>query len=387
MRLAMVGTRGVPARYGGFETAVEEIGSRLASRGHAVTVYCRGAEDPTMREYLGMRLVHLPAVPRRSLETLSHSAISLGHVVARQRPDVAFVFNSANAPLLPLLRARRIPVAVHVDGLEWKRGKWSGSGQQYYRRAESIAVRLGDRLISDAQGIADYYRDEFGIETDVIAYGAPILDDPGTELLASLDLERHGYHLVVARFEPENHVAEILEGYHASSAQQPLVVVGSNPYEGNYDTRIRALAEADERITLTGGLWDQALLNALYANALTYLHGHSVGGTNPSLLRAMGAAAPVLAYDVNFNREVLGETAGFFATTADIARLVEKSEADAEATVSSGQALRERARERYDWDRVTDGYESLAIRLAAGESTHGTASGRRRSARTGGDRP
>nr|WP_212721610.1 glycosyltransferase [Nocardioides dongxiaopingii] len=378
-----MGTRGVPAHYGGFETAVEEIGARLADRGHEVVVYCRGAEDRTLREHRGMRLVHLPAVRRRSLETLSHSALSMGHAVVRHRPDVAFVFNAANAPLVPLLRLRRVPVAVHVDGLEWKRDKWSGSGQRFYRRAESVAVRLGDRLISDAQGIADYYLDEFGIDTDVITYGAPILSDPEPRRLAPLGLERHGYHLVVARFEPENHVLEILEGYRASSAEQPLVVVGSNPYEGAYDARLRAVAGADDRITLLGGVWDQDLLNSLYANALTYLHGHSVGGTNPSLLRAMGAAAPVIAYDVNFNREVLGDGAGFFLTPNDVARMVEKAESTAGETVATGVLLQARARQHYDWDRVAEGYEDLARRLAAGESTRGTASGRRRSSSAG----
>ncbi len=379
MKLAMVGTRGVPARYGGFETAVEEIGQRLAARGHEVTVYCRGGEDSSLREHLGMRLVHLPALRKRSLETLSHSALSLAHAAfAGHRPDVIFLFNSANSPLIPVVRLRRIPVAVHVDGLEWKRDKWSGWGQCYYRQAESVAVRLGDRLISDAQAIADYYHDEFGIETDVIAYGAPVLADPATERLDELGLGRHDYHLVVARFEPENHVLEILEGYHDSQATKPLVVVGSNPYEGDYDRRLRDIADVDDRITLLGAVWDQDLLNTLYANSLTYLHGHSVGGTNPSLLRAMGAAAPVMAYDVVFNREVLGDGPGFFTTPTDVARLVEAAEVDPAATVAAGEGLRDRGARLYDWNRVTDGYEQLAHRLVAGESTRGDASGRRR---------
>ena len=160
LSIAMVGTRGVPARYGGFETAVEEIGRRLSDSGPRVVVYCRtvpGAEPPPPAEHLGMELVHLPAARRRSLETLSHTALSVRHLLAH-RTDAAILFNAANSPLLPALRAARIPVATHVDGLEWKRAKWGVTGRRYYRAAEALAVRWSDALIADAQGIADYYR-------------------------------------------------------------------------------------------------------------------------------------------------------------------------------------------------------------------------------------
>ena len=180
MRIALLGTRGVPARYGGFETAVEEVGRRLADRGHRVVVYCRtaGADAPRPKTHLGMRLVHLPAARKRSLETLSHSALSVAHLLAH-RTDAAIVFNAANSPLLPALRAARIPVATHVDGLEWKRAKWGPVGQRYYRMAESMAVRWSDALIADAEGIAGYYRSEFGAPTTLLTYGAPLIG-PGT---------------------------------------------------------------------------------------------------------------------------------------------------------------------------------------------------------------
>src|SRR3954451_8537551 len=177
MRVALVGTRGVPARYGGFETCVEEVGRRLADRGHDVVVYCRtlpGDSAPPPFEHLGMRLVHLPAARKRSLETLSPSGLSVAHLL-RHRTDAAVVFNAANSPLLPLLRAARIPVATHVDGLEWKRAKWGPAGQRYYRVAEALAVRWSDALIADAQGIADAYRAEFDADTELISYGAPLV--------------------------------------------------------------------------------------------------------------------------------------------------------------------------------------------------------------------
>jgi len=377
MRFAMIGTRGVPARYGGFETAVEEIGRRLVERGHEVVVYCRNAGDRP-GHHLGMELVHLPATHRKSLETLSHTALSVAHLVTHgPRPDAAVVFNAANAPFVPALRARGVPVAVHVDGLEWKRSKWQGAGRRYYRVVEGLAVRWADALIADAEGIARYYASEFRAPTELIAYGAPIQEDPGSSRLDGLGLRTRGYHVAVARFEPENHVREIVEGYTRSAARLPLVVVGSAPYSNAYTAEVAALAAADPRVRLLGAVWDQGRLDELYANALTYLHGHSVGGTNPSLLRAMGAGTAVLAHDVSFNREVLGPEGWFFDGPAALRGLLEEAESRVPEMVATGRALREHARQVYDWEDVTARYESMLGRLAAGQTIHGTATGRR----------
>lgn len=359
----MIGTRGVPARYGGFETCVEEIGKRLAERGHEVTVYCRRVAGESPRdEYLGMRLVQLPAMRRKQLETLSHTALSVRHAFAA-RPDVAFVFNAANAPLLPVLRLRGIPVATHVDGLEWKRQKWSGAGSRYYRAAESLAVRWSDALIADAQGIADYYTDRFGAGSEYIPYGAPILRDLGSDRLAELDLRTREYHLVVARFEPENHIHIAVDGYLRSASEYPLVVVGSAPYAAEYTARIEQLARGHENVRLIGSVWDQRQLDQLYGNALTYIHGHSVGGTNPSLLRAMGASAATSAFDVVFNREVLGEFGRYFTNPDELAALCNAAEADPESTIQRG-CDQIASLYRYDWDDVALKYEQLAARLA-----------------------
>ncbi len=370
MRIALVGTRGVPARYGGFETCVEEVGYRLAERGHDVVVYCRrlggsasgSAPEPT--SYRGMRLVHLGALKRRSLETLSHTGLSVAHL-ARHRTDVAIVFNSANSPWLPVVKMSRIPVATHVDGLEWQRGKWGPTGRRYYQVAERLAVWWSKALIADATGIADYYRDKFDADTDLISYGAPRTQGVGSDRLAELGLHPGGFHLVVARFEPENHVHVIVDGYRKSSATLPLIVVGSAPYADEYTRKVHALA--DDRVRFLGGVWDQELLDQLYANSFTYLHGHSVGGTNPSLLRALGAGAATTAFDVVFNREVLGDSGLYFADAADVARLVEKSEADVEGTRARGQRSADRA-SLYDWDDVADRYEALCRRLVDGRS-------------------
>ncbi len=368
VRIAMVGTRGVPARYGGFETAVEEIGSRLAARGHEVVVYCRGA-DPSP-EYLGMRRIVLPAVRSRTAETLSHSALSVAHLLAH-RTDVALVFNAANAPLLPLLRAARIPAAVHVDGLEWKRGKWGPAGRSYYLRAERAAVRWADVLIADALGIQAYYRERYGAASRFLPYGAPILTDPALHRLRELGLAAAGYHLVVARLEPENHVDVVLRGYLASSCQQPLVVVGSAPYPSAHLAEVEQLAASDDRVRMLGGVWDHELLDALYAGASSYLHGHSVGGTNPSLLRALGAGAGVIAFDVDFNREVAGDAGLYFADDADVTSALKQVEAEPAEAAERAEAGRRSVAERYRWDDVATGYEDLCRQLA-GRSARAT---------------
>lgn len=376
--IAFLGTRGVPAHYGGFETAIEEIGQRLVGRGHDVTVYCRRTGEPSPATYLGMHLVYLPAIQRRSLETLSHTFLSALHLVSsRSRHDAVFVCNAANAPFLPLLRLGRAPIAVHVDGLEWKRAKWQGVGRRYYRIVERLSVRWADALIADAVGIADYYADEFLVPTELLSYGAPILLEAGTARIRHLGLEPKGYHVVVARFEPENHVAEIVAGYRASSAELPLVVVGSAPYAAEYTRRVRELAQGDPRIRLVGAIWDQEQLDELYANALTYVHGHSVGGTNPSLLRAIGAGTAVLAFDVNFNREVLRDIGHYFAAPSELAPLFEKAESDQRQMLEAGELLRDHARRNYRWDDVALGYEALATELRNGHTTRGIATGRR----------
>jgi glycosyltransferase involved in cell wall biosynthesis len=363
MRVALLGTRGVPARYGGFETAVEEVGRRLADRGHEVVVYCRNPGQ-RLSEHLGMELVNLPALRHRAGETLSHTGLSVGHAVTRARPDVAFVFNAANAPFLPLLHAAAIPVAVHVDGLEWRRAKWGPRARSYYRWAEARSARWADAVIADAHGIVEHLESAHGIRARYIPYGAPIVHpEPGR--LAELGLRPGRYHLVVARFEPENHVREIVLGYVGSASRWPLVVVGDAPYADSYRAEVEQAAAGDRRVRLLGSIWDADLLDTMYAHCGSYVHGHSVGGTNPSLLRALGAAAPVTAYDVVFNREVAAGSGLWFHDQAGVARACEVVEADPAAAAARGHAGQVDVARRYRWDDVAATYAGLADELVS----------------------
>ena len=361
MRIALLGTRGVPARYGGFETAAEEIGRRLAEWDHEVIVYCRNPGQ-TRRNYVGMHLVNLPAVRTKALETLSHTAASVAHSVVRSRPDVVFLFNAANAPFIPVLRAAGIPVAIHVDGLEWKRAKWGRRASAYYRWAEESSTRWAQAVIADSQGIVDYLLTQHGIIATYIAYGAPSVQ-PHPQRLIEVGVPPRGYHLTVARFEPENHVADIVEGYVLSDSRLPLLVVGDAAYSDRYRQVVLAAAGGDPRVRFLGSIWDQELLDALYASSASYLHGHSVGGTNPSLLRAMGAGAPVIANDVPFNREVARDNGRYCRTAEELARELDLLEADLPSALARGEAGRLDITARYQWDEVAATYEKLAHQL------------------------
>jgi len=332
-------------------------------RGLEVTVFCRGG-DTHQKTYKGMKLVHLPAMRHKFAETLTHTALSVWHPGARQA-DAAIVFNAANAPFVFLLRAFGVPTAIHVDGLEWRRSKWNRIGRSYYLLCERLCTGLANALIADARGIQDYYRSKYNRDSRYIAYGAPILELVGAHRLAELGLTQDGYHLAVARLEPENHVREIVDGYSASRAILPLVVVGDAPYGRDYIARLRGRASLDDRIRMQGSIWDQGLLDAVYAGCRTYFHGHSVGGTNPSLLRAMGAAAPVSAFDVSFNREVLADGARFWVTSADITRLVEQAERDPLRARELGIAGKKRAERFYNWDEVAAEYAKLLHELGS----------------------
>lgn len=365
MKIAMMGTRGVPAHYGGFETAVEEIGSGLVGLGHEVVVYCRGQQD-VGTSYKGMERVVLPALRRRSLETLSHTGACVAHAL-RHRPDVALVFNAANAPWVATLRAAGIPTALHIDGHDSRRAKWSGVGKRYYTWATRWGSSVATEAVVDSAAIQHELEDLYDLRSTFIAYGARhsgVDEDYSSRALAEQGLRSRGYHLVVARFEPENHVVEVLRGYTASAARLPLAVVGFAAYPGEYVAQIERLAAADPRIRLMGPVWDQDLLDTLYGGAASYLHGHSVGGTNPSLLRAMAQEAPVLAFECPYNRETTGGHGHFWSSSFDVRQLVEQVEEDPVPFVATVEPAYKRTAERYSWGDVVAQYDGFLHRLA-----------------------
>jgi len=358
VKVAILGTRGVPANYGGFETLAEELGGRLADRGHQVTVYGRsGFIDPSLGTYRGMRLVVLPSIKTKHLETVSHTLLSALHA-AVSRFDAVLLCNAANAPFIPILRWTGIPVAINVDGLERKRRKWGGAGRFYYQLCEGLAARLPNRLVTDARVIQRYYRRFYGRTSEMIAYGGDLEPTQGRETLDRLGLEPDQYVLYVSRFEPENNPDRVLEAWSRVAGDRRLVMVGGAPYAADLTRRIHELA--DDRVVLPGTVYGDGYRELLF-NCRVYVHATEVGGTHPALVEAMGAARPVLYYDTPENREVAsGAGVGFgFSGSSALETTLNELLDDGSRLKALGERSRARVAERYRWSSVADAYEEV----------------------------
>jgi len=366
MKIALIGTRGVPANYGGFETCVEELGKRLVERGHNVTVYCRDSyyhlKPPT---YLGMKLKYLPNLKRKSLDTLSHTFLSVLYACT-QNFDVLMVFNAANSPTLFLPRLLGKKIAINTDGLEWKRGKWGPVARNYYKLSEWLSTKLAHRIVADSIGIQDYYRERYGADSSYIAYGAQINKSSKPELIDTLGLTPGGYFLQITRFEPENNPLLTIEAYKRLKTDKKLVLVGGVPYESDYSRNIKA--QAGENILLPGSIYDKELLNELWCNCYAYIHGNEVGGTNPALLQTMASGCFTIAIDVPFSRDVLQNGGIFFDKTPEnlASKMLWSLENPCELNEYRQRALT-RIQDHYTWEKVTDGYEVLFRELIAGK--------------------
>jgi glycosyltransferase involved in cell wall biosynthesis len=359
LRIAILGTRGVPPRYGGFETFAAELGTRLTKRGHRVSVYCRAEGEKTWN---GMERIELPAIRQKYFETVSHAFVSAVDAV-HEDFDVVLVCNAANAFVLPVLRAARIPVAINVDGIERHRRKWNAFGRAVYRIGESLSVMFANRIVADAEVIAAYYRERFGAEPVVIPYGADFPEEQDSPVLQRLSLAPRRYILYVSRFEPENNPLEVVRAYEKLPDAPPLVMVGEGLYAKDLVRELQSLAS--DRILFPGALYGEDY-RTLQRNALIYIHATEVGGTHPAMIEAMSSGGLVLAHDTAENREVGGETVRYF----DLRPIETLSGALQECLRSPGElddlrtAARERARRLYRWDQVTDDYEKLFTELS-----------------------
>lgn len=371
LRFALLGIRGVPANYGGFETFAEQLGKRLAARGHEVTVYGR---DRWVRRgidsYLGMRVIRLPAPRSKYLETVIHSLFAAAHAAVRPF-DIVYVCNSANVPAVILLMLAGKRVVLNVDGLEWQRAKWNALGKAYYRLCAAFAARLPIHIVTDARVIQHHYRIAYGRDTDYFPYG--------TELELSRDdaeVVRHQlvpgrYVLYVSRLEPENNAHVVLEAYRSVDARLPLAVVGDAPYASEYIAALKSTT--DKRVRFLGGVYGRGY-RALQSGAAAYVQATEVGGTHPALVEAMGFGGAIIANDVPEHREVLGDAGLYYRTTAELAAALQSVLDDPTLAESLRSRARERAGRLFHWDRVTDAYE---------EWLHGLAQGVRRKRGTG----
>jgi glycosyltransferase involved in cell wall biosynthesis len=357
VRFAILGTRGIPARYGGFETFAEELSTRLSERGHTLTVYCR---DRGHRAYKGVRLTYLPTIRHKYFDTVAHTFLSTLHV-AFSRHDALLYCNAANAVFTWIPRLLGMPVALNVDGLERNRKKWNRAAKLWYRVSEWLATWMPNAIVTDARQIEQYYRDRYRRDSVMIPYGAecgPLATDV---VLQQLGLERRKYFLYVSRLEPENNALLVREAFERVRTEFKLALVGDAPYAEDYIRRVRDTV--DPRITMPGAIYGQGY-RELGSHCFAYIHATEVGGTHPALIEAMGRGALALYLDTPENREVAGE-AGIAFTAANLgevlAGVLAMPEAEREALRT--QAM-EHVRRNYSWDAIASSYETLLTKLA-----------------------
>ncbi len=365
LSFAIIGSRGFPSTYGGYETLVRYLARYMVAEGHHVTVYCRERNNgQRVWNTEGVRCVATRGKDTKQFSTLSFGATSSIDASLR-RFDAALVLNIANGYWMPFLRAARVPFAVNTDGLEWKRAKWSKLGKAVFRTGAQLTAKLAPELVCDSQALGDVWEAEFGRTSVFIPYGGEVREPMGDTRIRDLGLETGSYALSVARLAPENNVELTLDAIELLGDRAPkAVIVGSANFDNPITSRLEALQERGKVLWL-GHVADQELLAELWQNAGVYVHGHSVGGTNPALLQALGAGAPTIALDTVFNREVLPLDAHLYSASADaLAARISDLCAARDSQLALIESGREAVMARYSWDSVCRDYTDLLIQLS-----------------------
>ncbi|MCD6407915.1 DUF1972 domain-containing protein [bacterium] len=362
MKIAIVGTRGVPAKYGGFETCAEELSIGLVKKGHKVIVSCRRYLYPEKKKsYKGVILCYPPSIPFKVTDTFSHTFFSILRVLV-YNPDIILIFNSANSILGIIPKVFGKKLVINVDGLEWKRKKWGRVAKLYYKFSEFFSCVIADAVISDAKAIQDYYRRKYKKETVFIPYGAYFYESKKPNILKEYGLEKKKYFFIGSRLEPENNQDIAVKAFLKINTDKVLAIAGGANYRSRYVKELRKIK--DKRIKILGPVYKPGHIEELHCNAFAYIHGNEVGGTNPALLKAMGSGNCIIALDVPFNREVLGNAGLFFKKNPeDLKEKIEYLLTHPEEVEKFGKLARERAKLFYRWEDVIEKYENLFLRV------------------------
>jgi glycosyltransferase involved in cell wall biosynthesis len=351
-----VGTRGIPAAYSGFETAVERLAERFAARGHEVTVYCRTHTSDGRASHAGARLVHLPTVRSKHLDTLAHTLVSTAHLATRERPDVAIYFIAGNAPAVPLARLAGIPAILQIDGLDSERAKWSGPARAYLRLAERAAPAAATLAVTDSEAVADAYEARTGRRIPWIPYGAELPDPGDAGWCERLGVEPGRFVLFVGRLVPENNAHLLVEAHRRLDSGWPLVVVGDAPYAEAYIASLREAAGPDVR--MPGYVFGDGYAELVNRCGVMVVPTE-VGGTHPVIVEGMAAGAALLVSDHPPNLETVGEAAAVFPLAGGARALADALDAliaDDGRRAELGRRAAERARRRYSWEACADAY-------------------------------
>ena len=361
MRISVLGTRGIPASYSGFETAVERIGERLAQKGHEIVVYCR-THNITIKDdtYKGIRLVKLPSINNKYLDTLSHTVLSLVHVLTH-RSDIIHLYGVGNSIFLIPLRLLRRKIIISVDALDWQRKKWNRVASFCLRKSASLATRFAHEYIVDSQTVAKYYIERYHKEPVYIAYGAD-MPEPTREQgsLAEFGLEPRKYVLFVGRLVPEKGVHHLVRAFEMVDTNLKLAIVGDNLHDRGYVESLKATQ--DSRIRFLGFVYGDGY-KRLCDKAYLYVQPSEVEGTSPSLLGAMGYGNCVIVSDIPENLETIGD-AGFSFERNNPFSLKEKLEMlinRPQLVEEYGEKAKARVEEIYNWDKIAEDTEKLYL--------------------------
>ena len=365
MHIALVGTRGIPASYSGFETCVEQLGQRLVERGHEVTVYCRSHHITYPdTHYKGMRLVKLPTIKNKYLDTIVHSFFSSIHALF-MRFDAAIYFIAGNSPVTWIPRIVGTRTILNVDGLDWKREKWPPLAKRYIQFAEYLATKLPTVYITDSLIVQAYYRDRFHSEPPYIPYGSEVEIVSSAETLVKFNLLPGKYILYVGRLVPENYADHLVEAFKQLKTDMKCVIVGDAAYADTYIASLKAKSEEDPRIIFTGYVFGKGY-HELGSNAYIFVESSGVGGTHPALVEAMAFGNCVIAHNTAENLETIGD-AGFAydgkVGADDLAPVLSKLLKQPDLVESYRRKAKVRARSVYSWETVTDAYERLCYQL------------------------
>jgi len=359
LSIAILGTRGIPNFYGGFEQLAEHLAPGLVRAGHEVTVYNSHNHPFKGDTWEGVRIVHCYD-PEYILGSAGQFIYDLNCLLdARRRNfDVILQLGYTSSSVWGHLFPPDSMVIYNMDGLEWQRSKYSRIARRFLLFAERLAVKFSDFYVTDSPVIQTYFRDKYGIRSEYIAYGADIFHDADETILRDYGVSDGNYYLVMARMEAENNIGTILEGFCASDTERKILVVGNTA--NKFGSRLKARFAKDSRVVFTGGIYQQQTIHALKYFSRMYFHGHSTGGTNPSLLEAMASKALIAAHDNVFNKEVLGEDAVYFSSAADITYLVDHVPPGMLKGIMT-RNNREKILRKFNWPDIIAKYERFIL--------------------------
>jgi len=361
MKVAIIGTRGIPNHYGGFEQFAEYLSLGLVDKGHEVWVYNSHLHPYQENNWKGVNIVHCKDMEDK-IGTAGQFIYDLNCILDSRKRDfdivlqLGYTSSSVWGSLLP----KKSVIITNMDGLEWMRSKFSKKVQYFLKKAEKWAINTSDHLVADSVGIQQHLKTNFNVTSTYIPYGAHVFNNANKEVLKGYNLEEHEYYMLIARMEPENNIETILDGYDLSKSTKPFLVIGKTTNDfGQY---LENKFQHNRGVQFLGGIYDIDILNNLRFYANLYFHGHSVGGTNPSLLEAMSSGALIAAHNNVFNKSILETEAFYFADSEEVSQLFLANKNSFRSGYVSNNI--EKIKSLYTWAKIIDGYEDLFIKLA-----------------------